>query len=53
MKYAVMLHVGVVWNSCRCGMARCGLWNLRFEMWQCNVISDVEYGGPRRDVLQH
>ena len=33
-----------------------------FEMWcemvvggrlRCNVMSDVEYGGLRRDVLQH
>ena len=52
-----MLNVGVVWNSCGCGMVRdvdcgCVMWNmLCFEMWcemvvggrpQCNVMSDVE-----------
>ena len=42
----------------------CVMWNmLCFEMWWCemvvrgrlrgNVMSDVEYGGPRWDVLQH
>ena len=52
-----------VWNSCGCGMVRdvdcgCVMWNmLCFEMWWCemvvggrlwcNMMSDVEYGGPR------
>ena len=48
MKCAVMLNVGVVWNSCGCGMvwdadSGCVMWNM----------SDVEYGGPRWDVLWH
>ena len=48
VKCAVMVNVGVVWSV---GIA---------EMWwceivvggrlRCNVMSDVEYGGPRRDV---
>ena len=25
MEFAVMLNVGVVWNSCGYGMVRCGL----------------------------
>ena len=57
------VNVGVVWNSCVCGMVsvRCGfgrvMWNMCFEMWwcemvvggrlRCNVMSDVEYGCPR------
>ena len=32
VKCAVVLNVGVVWNSCGCGMVRCGLW-----------LCDVEY----------
>ena len=62
VKCPVMLNVGVVRNSCGCGMVRdvdCAVtWNmLCFEMWwcemvvgsrlQCKVMSDVEYGGPR------
>ena len=54
-----MLNVGVVWYSCGCGMVRdvdCGCGMLCFEMLcemvvggglRCNVMSDVEYGGPR------
>ena len=57
-----MMNVGVVWNSCVYGMVRdvdcgCVMWNMCFEMWwcemavggrlRCNVMSDVEYGGPR------
>ena len=26
VKYSVMLNVGVVWNSCGCGMVWCKLW---------------------------
>ena len=37
---------GVVKKSVWCEMVMGG--RLR-----CNVMSDVEYGGPRRDVLQH
>ena len=42
-----------MWTVAVCGM-------LYFEMWWCEVVvggrlqcnmSDVEYGGPRRDVL--
>ena len=66
MKYAMMLNVGVVWKLCMWDGVRCGgcvMWNMCFELWwcemvvggrlRCNVMSDVEYGGPRRDVLQH
>ena len=60
VKCAVMLNVGVVWNSCGCGMVGdvdCMMWNIVLEMWWCemvvggklwcNVMSDEEYGGPR------
>ena len=66
VKCAVMLNVGMMWNSCGCGMVwdvdcGCVMWNmLCFEMWWCgmvvgsrlwcNAMSDVEYGGPRWDV---
>ena len=35
LKYATTLNVGVVWNSCVCGMVRdvdcgCVMWNMRF-----------------------
>ena len=61
VKYAVMLNVGVEWCEMWCG---CVMWNMSalicggVKWWcrgrpQCNVISDIEYGGPRWDVLQH
>ena len=46
----MMLNVGVVWNSCGCGMAcatdvdcgtcalRCGCVNMCFEMWLCEHV---------------
>ena len=63
VKYAMMMNVGVVWNSCVYGMVRdvdcgCVMWNMYLEMTvggrlRRNVMSDVEYGGPRWDMLQH
>ena len=55
VKYAVMLNVGVEWCEMWCG---CVMWNMSalicggVKWWcrgrpQCNVISDIEYGGPR------
>ena len=46
-----------MWNGVRCGLWLCDVNMLCFQMWwcemvvggrlQCNVMSDVEYGGPR------
>ena len=44
VKYAVLLNdVGVVCNSCECGIARdvdcgCVLWNMCFEMWWREMV---------------
>ena len=59
-KYAaVMLNVGVLWNSCGCGIVRCErLWLCDVEhvvKWWCRgrLQCYVEYGGLGQDVLQH
>jgi len=53
--------VDAEWCDVDCGYAMSNM--LCFEMWwcetvmgcrlRCNVMPDVEYGGPRRDVLRH
>ena len=63
MEYGVVRNVTRVWCGI-VGVEWCELWNmLCFEMWwcemvvgdrlRCNVMSDVEYGALRRDVLRH
>ena len=52
-----------MWNGVRYGLWLCDVEYVVLEMWlcemvvegrlRCNVMSDVEYGGPRRDVLRH
>ena len=66
MKYAAILNVGVVWNSCGCGMVRdvdCVMWNmLCFDMWWCEMVVPRPTAVSRhlkmysmvvRGVLQH
>ena len=40
VKCAVVLNVGVVWNSCGCGMVRCGL-------WLCEICCALRCGGVK------
>ena len=50
VKCAVVLNVGVVWNSCGCGMVRCGLWLCDVEyvvLWDVVVWN----GGGRQTVV--